>query len=408
MNVDFMKSFCKYIILWVILLLPISCVKEQKNTALLNIDVVDQTLSLAQEQYQILAAKALQYPNGLPKTFENDSVVMASPAWWTSGFVPGTLWYLYEAGGNAQIKKYVELLSKRVEGQKFTTDNHDVGFMIYCSFGNANRIEPDKKYRDIIVQASRSLSTRYNDRIGLIRSWDFNKQVWQYPVIIDNMMNLEMLCAATAMTGDSTYQQIAVSHADKTMANHFRPDMSCWHVVSYDTISGKPHTKQTWQGLSDDSEWARGQAWALYGYTMMFRMTGLERYKEQAVRVAGYLLQHPKMPIDYIPYWDMADPKIPNALRDASAGAIICSALLELSKYVPEDLSAKYIQVAETQIGTLCSSEYLAQKGELGGFLLKHSVGSLPHQSEVDVPLTYADYYFVEALLRYKDLKNGK
>lgn len=385
-----------------VFLLPISCVTQQKNSALK--DTVEQTLSLAQDQYEILASKALQYPDGLPKTFENDTVVMARPAWWTSGFVPGTLWYLYEAGRQPQMEEFAKRLSQRVEGQKFTTDNHDVGFMIYCPFGNANRISPDKSYQDIIVQASRSLSTRFRERVGLIRSWDFNKQVWQYPVIIDNMMNLEMLCAATAMTGDSTYLQIAVRHADKTIANHFRPDMSCWHVVSYDTITGKPHVKQTWQGLSDESEWARGQAWALYGYTMMYRMTGLERYKEQAVKVANYLLQHPNMPDDYIPYWDLADPKIPNVLRDASAGAIICSALLELSQYVPDTLSVQYVQTAEKQLAALCSSNYLARKGELGGFLLKHCVGSLPHKSEVDVPLTYADYYFVEALLRYRRL----
>ncbi len=382
-----------------IALLQISC---KNDNPLLK--TVDETLKLAQEQYITLATKTLQYKGGLPKTYEHDTVVMANSAWWTSGFVPGTLWYLYEAGKNEQIKEYALLLSQRVENQKYTKDNHDVGFMIYCSFGNANRINPEKRYQDIIVEASRSLSTRYKENIGLIRSWDFNKSIWQYPVIIDNMMNLEMLCAASDMTQDSSYRQIAISHADKTMANHFRNNMSCYHVVSYDTITGQPHIKQTWQGLSNESEWSRGQAWGLYGYTMMYRMTGLERYKEQALKIAAYLLNHPNMPKDYIPYWDFLDPKIPHALRDASAGAIICSALLELSQYVPESLAKQYIQVAETQIKTLCSPQYLAQKDEIGGFILKHSVGSLPHNSEVDVPLTYADYYFIEALLRYKKI----
>lgn len=405
--VSFDSLFMRKILVYnlIFLILSTSCTTGNVNGDIHSL--VNSTIDIAEEQYEKLASKALQYNNSLPKTYENDTVVMATSAWWTSGFVPGTLWYLYESGENNMIKDYAIKLSQRVEDQKFTTDNHDVGFMIYCPFGNAYRMEPQKKYRDIIIEASKSLSKRYNPKVGLIRSWDFNADRWQYPVIIDNMMNLEMLCAATQMTNDSTYIKIAISHADKTMENHFRDNMSCYHVVSYDTITGKLHVKQTWQGCSDESEWSRGQAWALYGYTMMYRMTGFERYKRQAEKVASYLLNHPKMPADYIPYWDFCDPEIPNSLRDASAAAVICSALLELSQYVPQDLSEKYMQVVEKQIMTLCSSEYLAKKGELGGFILKHSVGSLPHKSEVDVPLTYADYYFVEALLRYKRMKSG-
>lgn len=390
-----------YILLF---LLQISCISKQHDDLLL--DTVNHTLNIAQSQYVILADKALEYDDLLPKTYENDTVVMVNSAWWTSGFVPGTLWLLYEAGKNDMIEDYAIKLGSRVENQKYTTDNHDVGFMIYCPFGNAYRLKPQEQYRDIIIEASKSLSKRYNPKIGLIRSWDFNADKWQYPVIIDNMMNLEMLCATTEMTNDSIFLKMAISHADKTMENHFRDNMSCYHVVSYDTITGVPHIKQTWQGYSDESEWSRGQAWALYGYTMMYRMTGLERYKEHAIKVASYLLNHPNMPVDYIPYWDFCDRKIPNSLRDASAGAVICSALLELSQYVPRNLSDKYIQVAEKQIKTLCSPEYLASKGGMGGFILKHSVGSIPHGTEVDVPLTYADYYFVEALLRYKKMKN--
>lgn len=397
----------EWILLHVIFIITLLTSCSDKNNKDKLLYTVDNTLLFAEEQYKELASKALEYKDLLPKTYENDTVVMAPSAWWTSGFVPGTLWYLYESGKNNMIKDYAIELSHRVEDQKYTTDNHDVGFMIYCPFGNAYRLEPQKKYRDIIIEASKSLSKRYNPKVGLIRSWDFNADKWEYPVIIDNMMNLEMLCAATEMTNDSSFLKIAISHADKTMENHFRDNMSCYHVVSYDTITGKPHAKQTWQGYSDESEWSRGQSWALYGYTMMYRMTGLERYKDQAVKVASYLLDHPKMPADYIPYWDFSDPEIPNSLRDASAAAVICSALLELSQYVSQNLSGKYMQVAEKQITTLCSHEYLASKGEVGGFILKHSVGSIPHGTEVDVPLTYADYYFVEALLRYKKMKLG-
>lgn len=372
------------------------------------IQTVDNTLLLAEQQYALLAENIVKYPGELPKTFENDTVVMAPSEWWTSGFYPGSLWYLYENSQNEKIRELAVQYSSIVESQKYTTDNHDVGFMIYCPFGNALRIEPEKEYEKVIIQASKSLATRFDAKVGLIRSWDFNQERWQYPVIIDNMMNLEMLCAATKLSGDSVYYKMAVSHADKTMEHHFRSDMSCYHVISYDTITGLPHAKETWQGLNNDSEWSRGQAWALYGYTMMYRLTQKKRYLQHAIRVAEYLINHPLMPEDMIPYWDFDDPDIPNAYRDASAAAVICSGLIELSEYTDSKQSEKYLNVAEKQLAALCSPTYLAKNGEMGGFILKHGVGSLPAGTEVDVPLTYGDYYFIEALLRYKQLVNKK
>jgi rhamnogalacturonyl hydrolase YesR len=372
-----------------------------------TVSIVDKTLKKTVLQYTQLAKTAAKYPNKLPKTFQKDSVVMADAAWWTSGFFPGTLWYIYEASKDKNIKALAEQFSARAEGQKYTTDNHDVGFMIFCPFGNALRLSPKKEYKEIIIQAAKSLSTRFNPTVGQIKSWD-DKPQWSYPVIIDNMMNLELLCAATQLSGDSSFYKIAIKHADGTLKNHFRPDMSCYHVVSYDTSTGQPNAKQTWQGLNDQSEWSRGQSWAIYGYSMMYRMTKEKRYLNQAVKVAEYLINHPQMPKDMIPYWDFDDPKIPNALRDASAGAVICSALIELSQFVPAAKSKKYLGVAEKQIRALCSTAYLADKNEIGGFILKHGVGFLPNNSEVDVPLTYGDYYFVEALLRYKELKTRR
>lgn len=369
---------------------------------------VDQTLALANKQYKILAETSRKYPHKLPKTFEKDTVSMISIDWWTAGFVPGTMWYLYEASKDPDMKKIAQEFSKKVEYHKFTKDNHDIGFMIYCPFGNALRFSPKDEYKNIIVEAAKSLSTRFSPKIGIIRSWDFNQERWQYPVIIDNMMNLELLCAASELTGDNHYREIAVSHADKTMKYHFRPDMSTYHVVSYDTITGMPQRKETFQGLADSSEWARGQGWALYGYTMMYRKTKMERYLTQARKIATYIMNHPHMPEDKIPYWDFCDPRIASnkesVERDASAGAIMSSAFFDLSTLTKGEESLSYRRMAEEQLRSLCSEKYLAKEGELGGFLLHHSVGSLPHQSEVDVPLTYADYYFVEAMLRYKTL----
>lgn len=222
-------------------------------------------------------------------------------------------------------------------------------------------------------------------------------------MIIDNMMNLELLFWATAATGDSTYYDIAIKHADTTIANHFREDNSSYHVINYHPETGEVQRKRTAQGYADESAWARGQAWGLYGYTVMYRVTKDQKYLDQAVAIAEFVLNHPNLPEDKIPYWDFDAPNIPNELRDSSAGAIMASALLELSQYVDAEKGKSYYEDAATMLKTLTTDEYIAEKGTNGGFLLKHGVGHIPENSEVDVPLTYGDYYLVEAMLRYLD-----
>ena len=290
---------------------------------------------------------------------------------------------------------------------KYLKWHHDVGFMIFCSFGNAYRITGDSVWLEPIRQASESLCTRFNPVVGCTRSWNTNAATkqWQFPVIIDNMMNLEMLVWSAKKFQQPYFNKVALTHANTTLKNHFRPDYSSYHVVSYDTLTGQAEARQTSQGYSDESAWARGQAWGLYGYTMMFRETKNSLYLQQAKAVADFIIHHPNLPEDKIPYWDFNAPDIPEALRDASAGAIICSALLELSGYVDPDKAAEYRKVAEIQLKTLCSPAYLASSGENANFILKHSVGHFMKDIEVDVPLTYADYYFVEALLRYRKIR---
>ena len=339
----------------------------------------------------------------LPRTIGKDGKLMTSKSnWWTSGFFPGVLWYLYEVNGNDSLKMYAENYTKRIENQKYTTDNHDVGFMLYCSFGNGLRLTGNDDYRKTLLQGSESLSTRFRPQVGCIRSWDWNQKVWEYPVIIDNLMNLEMLMWASKNSDNPKFEEIAKSHADVTMKYHFRSDYSSYHVISYDTISGLPEKKNTCQGYAHESCWARGQGWALYGYTMMYRETGQEKYLRHAINVAKFIINHPRLPEDKIPYWDFDAPNIPNELRDASAGALMASAFIELSLYTEGDFSKQCLSVAETQLKTLSSPEYLAEPGTNCNFILKHSVGNNPGKAEVDVPLTYADYYYVEALVRYK------
>lgn len=365
--------------------------------------VINRALTHATEQSLLMAKSLDNEKEKLPRSFVNGKLTTSDSRWWCSGFFPGVLWYLYEDNNNAEVLKYAKDYTARIEREKYTTDNHDIGFMIFCSFGNGYRLTGDLAYKEVINTASQSLATRYSDKVGLIRSWDFNKDKWQYPVIIDNMMNLEMLMWSAKVTGNKRFADISISHSNKTMEHHYRPDMSCYHVVSYDTITGLPHKKQTHQGYSDPSAWSRGQGWGLYGYTFMYRETKDPKYLEIAKKIAAYMIHHPRMPKDYIPYWDFDAPGIPKEPLDASAASLMASALIELSDYVEKPLAKQYLKVAEKQIRTLASPAYTAKIGENGNFILKHSVGHKPANSEVDVPLTYADYYYVEALVRMRN-----
>lgn len=339
-----------------------------------------------------------------PRTLEHGNLKLVSSKDWTSGFFPGELWFLYEATGKKQWREEAEKFTAGIEREKFNGGTHDMGFKIYCSFGTGYRLTKDAHYKDVIIQSAKTLSTRFNPKVGCIRSWDHSRQKWDYPVIIDNMMNLELLFAATKLTGDSSYYEIAVSHANTTMKNHFRKDYSSYHVVDYDTATGKVIKKTTHQGYANESAWARGQAWGLYGYTMCFRETGNQAYLEQADHIASFIMQHPNMPKDLVPYWDFNAPGIPAEPRDASAAAIIASALYELSLYSKQ--GKEYRRTADKIVQSL-TKYYRAPIGEARGFILLHSTGSKPSNSEVDVPLSYADYYYLEALLRKKKLKEG-
>lgn len=369
-------------------------------------EVIDFGLKRATAQALLTAEELKDQDGRLPKTIEKGKFVTANYADWTSGFFPGLLWSLYENNPkDSQLLEYAKLFTSRVEEAKNVRSHHDVGFMINCSFGNGFRLTKEPHYKEVMIIAAHSLSSRFNENIGCIQSWGPRSNLWQYPVIIDNMMNLELLAEVSKMTGEERLMTIARRHADTTRKNHFRPNYSTYHVVSYDTLTFQPHVKQTCQGYADHSAWARGQAWGLYGYTMMFRETGDSVYLHLARKIANFIASHPRLPEDGVAYWDFDDDSIPNAYRDASAAAIYASAYLELCKYVPAEESIRWVRFAEKIIRTLTSPTYLAEEGEQHGFILRHCVGNMPNKSEVDVPLTYADYYYVEALLRLKKLR---
>lgn len=411
-----MKNYFAVCFIFVSIILFSACAKKEKE--ILTIDKlqfiegqIENTLAVANDLTQI------------PRTITDDGTLVTTGLQsWTSGFFAGNLWYLYELTGEEKWKNEAIKWTEALDSIKFLTDHHDIGFMINCSYGNGLRLTGNKEYEKVLVQAAKSLSTRYNPNVKCIESWDYReawdgKTEWFYPVIIDNMMNLELLFKASNLSGDDTFRNIAVQHALTTMKNHYRDDYSSYHVVDYDTITGEVLDKATCQGFVDESSWARGQAWGLYGFTMCYRYTKDKRFLDFAEHVADYMINHPNLPEDKVPYWDynVIDEgltpewdydasKFPVIPRDASAAAITSSALFELATY-STDNSEKYKSAATKILKSLASPDYLAINSSNKYFILNHSVGSIPHGVEIDVPLVYADYYFLEALARNKQNK---
>ena len=354
----------------------------------------------AADQYKIMM-KELE-GNRFPKTFSNKTrkLETSGSGWWCSGFYPGTLLYLHEKTNDPALLTEANRMLGHLEKEQFNTTTHDLGFMMFCSFGNALAADPKPEYKKILLNSAKSLASRFDPKIGCIKSWDSKEG--DFLVIIDNMMNLELLFWATRETGDSSYYKIAVTHANTTMKNHFRPDHSSYHVVNYNPKTGAVQKKHTAQGYADESAWARGQAWGLYGYIVMYRETKEKVYLDMANQIASFVLKHPNMPKDKVAYWDFNAPNIPDALRDVSAAAIMSSGLFELAKYTDRKTGQFYFSNAEQMLKSLSSAPYQSLPGTNAGFILQHSVGHIPENTEVDQPLTYADYYYVEAMKRYE------
>lgn len=365
-----------------------------------NLNFSTQQLKL---QYELASAAKRN-----PRTTNVDGTMhwTNATADWTDGFFSGSLWSLYEYSHDKYFMKAAREMEHLFISNRFNTHSHDLGFMFNCSFGHDLRLTGDAEVKQVLIDASNSLMTRFRPEVGCIQSWDVNSgwqadRGWKCPVIIDNMMNLEMLFKASVLTGDSAYQKVAISHALTTIKNHYRPDNSCFHVVDYDPKTGAVRSKETAQGFSDDSDWARGQAWGLYGFVVCYRYTKNPVFLEQAKKIATFIMTNPSIPSDNIPYWDYdATADFKGHPRDVSAAACTASALIELSKYA----KGNYLDYAKTILTSLSTPNYQAKLGENNDFILMHSVGSIPHDNEVDVPLNYADYYYVEALIRLNQI----
>ncbi|MGO4291832.1 glucuronyl hydrolase [Chitinophaga sp. RAB17] len=353
--------------------------------------------------YQLTKAAGIYSPGMNPRSVRPDGTVkLATVQDWTTGFFPGSLWYGYELTGNTALKEEARKFTLGLDTVRHITNTHDLGFMLFCSYGNAFRITGDSSLLPVLQEGAAHLYARFNKKTGTIRSWDMGE--WHYPVIIDNMMNLEYLFWAAGQFHQPAYSIAPATHAATTMKNQFRKDFSSYHVVDYDAETGKVFQKVTHQGLTSESAWARGQAWGLYGYVMCYQYTRNPKFLEQAKHIASFIMHHPHMPKDKIPAWDFdVHNALDGAPRDASAAAVIASALLQLSTEVAG--GQEYFNYAEDILQSLSSPTYLAGPGENHFFLLKHSVGAFLYNSEIDTPIEYADYYFLEALKRYGQIK---
>lgn len=402
-------DFLKLIFIGILLTVSYSCNENGttiKNNEISEIESIP--IKLAQNQMSLLLMEA-EEAHRIPRTINDEGEIhWTNPKFdWTEGFFPGSCWYLYETTKDEKWKVAATKFQSQFEDHKYKTTNHDLGFIFNCAYGNGYRITKNEDFKDVMITAADSLITRFNPIIGCIKSWDVtggwqSKRNWKFPVIVDNMMNLELLFEVSELTGDSKYKEIAVVHANTTIDNHFREDNSSYHVVDYDPESGVVRSKETAQGFANESSWARGQAWGLYGYVVSYRYTKDQKYLDQAQKIAAHIINNESTPQDGIPYWDYNADKIPNEPRDVSAAAITASALIELDSYSGVDYSSAIDKI----MSSLATDEYTAQIGENNHFILKHSVGSIPHGNEIDVPLNYADYYYIEALLRLEKLKN--
>ena len=388
------------LLLFSLLVVLVSCSKQESMD-----EMIDRVFYVAEQQYIEMDTRLDN--KTMPQSIARDSTFKPSTIyWWCSGFYPGSLWYIYEYTQSDAVKLLAEKNTLKLDSIQYVTHDHDVGFQLNCSYGNGLRLTGNEDYRKVLYQGAKSLATRFNPLTGVIRSWDFVPKTrdWKYPVIIDNMMNLELLMFASNTFGNDSLGYIARTHADTTMKNHFRDDYSSYHLVDYDPADGHVRNRQTVQGYADESSWGRGQAWALYGYTMMYRMTKDRKYLTQAECVGNMLLS--RLPADGIPYWDFDAPDMIKQPKDASAAAITASALIELSEL--EDtpsLASRYLNAAVRMLEELSSERYQCRDAKPA--FLMHSTGNHPGGYEIDASINYADYYYLQALLKYKKTKGG-
>ena len=384
-----------------------SCNSVKKETAINQLSKFDVNTVLNQNVEKIkTVTQKLTFYDSFPRHIDenNKQWSYVKTKDWCSGFYPGILWYAYEESGDEVLKNKAIKFTETLKTIAYSSArNHDIGFQLYCSYGNGFRLTGNQNYKEILLAAADTLATLYNPKVGSILSWPSQIKRYKHNTIIDNMMNLELLFWAAKNGGDKSLYDIAKSHAEQTMKYLVREDGSAFHVGSFDIETGAFLQGYTHQGYANESMWARGQGWGIYGFAMAYRETGDSNFLNTAIKLSDKFLD--RLPEDGIPFWDFDDPKIPNAPKDASAAAVAACGLMELSGLVQDEkLKSKYFNGGKALVENLSSSAYLSNAKN--DALLLHSTGNHPKNKEMDVPIIYADYYYMEALLRLKKLEN--
>ncbi len=384
-----------------------SCKSVKKETAINQLSKFDVNMVLNQNVDKIkIVTQKLTFYDSFPRHIDknNKQWSYVKPKDWCSGFYPGILWYAYEESGDEVLKNKAVKFTETLKTIAYSpARNHDIGFQLYCSYGNGYRLTGKQNYKEILLAAADTLATLYNPKVGSILSWPSQIKRYKHNTIIDNMMNLELLFWAAKNGGDKSLYDIAKSHAEQTMKYLVREDGSAFHVGSFDIETGAFLQGYTHQGYANESMWARGQGWGIYGFAMAYRETGDSNFLNTAIKLSDKFLE--RLPEDGIPFWDFDDPKIPNAPKDASAAAVAACGLMELSGLVQDEkLKSKYFNAGKKLVEILSSSAYLSHAKN--DALLLHSTGNHPKNKEIDMPIIYADYYYMEALLRLQKLEN--
>lgn len=371
---------------------------------------VDDALNFAQKQLKRTIAElnndSTKFPHAV-RADKDSSWITTSSSAWGCGYFPGMMWYMYEITGDEFWKKNANRWTLGVEKEKYNKGAQDLGFMITSSFGNAYRLTKNKHYGEVLLETGEHFANRYNSVVGCTRSWGPNEDNKQFQVIIDNMVGTELLFTGAKIGGKKDWFDMAIKHAEKTMKNHLRSDGSTYHVVNYDPVTGVVIGKRSAQGYALESRWARGQAWAIHGFTTTARETSEGRFLQTAQKVADYFINN--LPENYIPYWDFHAPNIPDEKRDTSAASIAASGLFELSTLVEDDKAKqKYFDSACKILNSLCSPPYLSEGTDTPAILLEMIETRYDARDpSVKLSCIWGDYFFVEAIVRYQKIRQN-
>ncbi|HEY65422.1 MAG TPA: glucuronyl hydrolase [Caldilineae bacterium] len=332
---------------------------------------------------------------GFPQATEHGRWRYTEDGGWTGGFWPGRLWLAYLVTEEGRYATAAREWCVRLAPREFDTTTHDLGFLFYPSYVTGYRLTDERALRYGALAAAETLTRRFNPKGNFIQAWGpLDDPRRRGRTIVDTMMNLDLLFWATTQTGENRFSDIAVRHARTCQTHHVRPDGSTAHVYDFNPDTGEPIGQNTHQGYSPTSCWSRGQAWAIYGFTTCYRRTGDEAFLATARKLADWFIAH--LPEDHVPYWDFNAPDIPNEVRDSSAAAIAACGLLDLAIAAGEP---RYRE-AGLEILTSLATHYTSRDHPEEEGILLHATGAKPLGREIDVSLTYGDYYFVEGLLR--------